>query len=137
MVTVRRNPSGRTGYGDQLQFARVCVPNMLPRPLVTRRRTGGGGRRPGGRATATADPGELLSPSAVAKLVNVTEARVRAWRLYGAPWGPLRAVQVGTHHVFRRADVATFLGARDKHLDAAEAEGRRLPPGFRKPKPSR
>jgi hypothetical protein len=66
----------------------------------------------------------------------VTEARVRAWRLYRAPWGSLPSVQVGTHHVFRRADAETFLAARDKHLDAAEASGRRLPPGVRKPKPS-
>ncbi|HJQ66572.1 MAG TPA: hypothetical protein VJ816_09360 [Gemmatimonadales bacterium] len=80
----------------------------------------------------------------MAKLLRVQDARVRQWRLWGSPWGPLLALQVGSgdhpRHVFNRADVDDFIRRRATHYDKLARQGRTLPPGVRwpgKPKPRR
>jgi hypothetical protein len=77
--------------------------------------------------------GELLGPGDVAKLLGVQDARVRQWRLWGAPWGPLRSLKVGARHVFERADVDDFVRRRASHYEKLASEGRTLPPGVRWP----
>jgi hypothetical protein len=83
------------------------------------------------KRTPVPNADELLSPGEVAKLAGVTGGAVRAWRL----WFALPAVTLATRwYVFRRSDVERFLAERERHLDAVEATGRRLPPRVRKPK---
>ena len=73
-------------------------------------------------------------PGEVARLLGVTDSRVRAFRLWGSPWGALPSLKVGGRHVFERGAVDDFVRRRVAHFDQLAAEGRTLPPRVKRPK---